>query len=239
MTPAQLLNLIRPIREAELNCLLDSHRVEFNLLPKLGINDELDDELRFFPDELERNKGEDSLRIWQYPNQFSKYLVEISKHQIESYLEIGVRHGGSFIVTVEYLRRFNPGLHAVGVDIHRCSPLKVYRTLNPNITFMRTDSRSEDFKKRLATLGAIDLAFIDGDHSEEVCWSDFLTVKKHARMVAFHDIHNIDAPGVARVWSRVCREHPTEYWFHEFVEQYESLSQTGKFFMGIGLAVSR
>jgi hypothetical protein len=35
--------------------------------------------------------------------------VELASHRVENYLEIGVRHGGTFVITVEYLSRFHPG----------------------------------------------------------------------------------------------------------------------------------
>jgi len=65
------------------------------------------------PDELYQFCGR-GLHYWQYPNQFSKYLVRLSQFKVESYLEIGVRHGGTFVITVEYLSRFHPLKCAIG-----------------------------------------------------------------------------------------------------------------------------
>ena len=94
------------INDASLGELQSPHFIEAELLPKLGLNDEMQHEHpRSLRDCLGRGLG---WRIWQYPNQFSKYLVSLSKAKVSSYIEIGCRFGGTFVLTVEYLRRFNP-----------------------------------------------------------------------------------------------------------------------------------
>ncbi len=80
------LSLANSIREKGLDCLSDPKKLEFDLLPSLGLNNE---NLREFPEELYPYCGRGLLH-WQYPNQFSKYLVLLSKLRIERYLEIGV-----------------------------------------------------------------------------------------------------------------------------------------------------
>ena len=233
----QLRDLVQLIRDKETSYLSDARLLEVDLIPKLGLNDENNvAHSRYFPDELEGSRG--GLRIWQYPNQFSKYLVELPKHRIGSYLEIGVRHGGSFITTVEYLQRFQP-VRAVGVDVLLCPTLHAYQELNPAVEFWQVHTRSDAFLERLLALGDLDLVFIDGDHSEQGCWNDFTAVRDRCRMVAFHDIRNIDTPGVSKVWARVKRAYAARYTFHEFTEQYASIEREGRLYMGIGLAVRR
>jgi hypothetical protein len=63
------------------------------------------------------------LQIWQYPIQFSKYLVFLSQFQIKSHLEIGVAHGGAFIFSVEHLNRLNPSPKSYCIDGVAPSPL--------------------------------------------------------------------------------------------------------------------
>src|SRR5205085_905887 len=75
----QLLGLIRAKNKAYLT---EAKRLEEELLLELGLNDE---RLYEFPKELYPYTG-GGLFYWQYPNQFSKYLVELSRHTIESYL---------------------------------------------------------------------------------------------------------------------------------------------------------
>ena len=57
--------------------------LEHTLLPGLGFNTEQPFEL---PTVMHRNSG--GLHIWQYPNQFSKYLLKIASLPIASYIEV-------------------------------------------------------------------------------------------------------------------------------------------------------
>src|SRR5438045_1902366 len=90
------LSYIKLITEKDEKYLEDARLLETDLLPQLGLNNE---RLNEFPVALYEHTG-NGLLYWQYPNQFSKYLVHLSKYKIESYFEIGVRHGGTFIITV-------------------------------------------------------------------------------------------------------------------------------------------
>jgi len=84
------------IREVELESL------EL-LLPSFGMNGENVSEL---PKELSKNFNK-GIRFWQYPNQFAPYLKQLSEYKINSYLEIGCRWGGTFILTNEFLNKIN------------------------------------------------------------------------------------------------------------------------------------
>src|SRR5438045_9414320 len=75
------LSYIDLLKEKDKNFLTDAFLLETNLLPRLGLNNE---RLEEFPEELYNCSGH-GLLYWQYPNQFSKYLVELSKYRIESY----------------------------------------------------------------------------------------------------------------------------------------------------------
>lgn len=45
---------------------------------------------------------------------------------VQSYLELGVRHGGSFVATVEILRRMSALNTAIAVDIIACPAMDDY-----------------------------------------------------------------------------------------------------------------
>jgi hypothetical protein len=83
--------VLAEIRQAPLAKLRDPRWLRHYLLPKLGLNSEI---LNEFPEELYPWCGF-GVRSWQYPSQFSKYLVYLSGKQIRTYLEIGCRHAGS------------------------------------------------------------------------------------------------------------------------------------------------
>ena len=230
------LTRVSKIREKSQSYLSDPKRLETELLPELGLNNE---HLPEFPEELYKYCGY-GLFFWQYPNQFGKYLAQLSQWRISSYLEIGVRHGGTFIITAEYLRRFHPLERAYGVDILNSPSVLRYRRFNPKTDFLNLDSRSSRFADFLNRQPPFDLVFIDGDHSEAACRNDFLRVKDHANIVALHDIASDICPGVCKVWNEVKTQHGNEYRFFEFRDQYASvLTRTGKSYLGIGIAVKK
>ncbi len=229
----QTLNELRavPIELARLRLLegakLDCEGLE-TLLPQLGLNDEALDE---FPAHLLPYCGQ-GLRIWQYPNQFAPYLEQLIQLKVQSYLELGVRHGGSFVATVEILRRAGSLNTAIAVDIIACPAMAEYTALS-SAEFWQINTQSQAFFERLRQLGHIDLVMIDTHHEEKQCLQEFDAVAPYANMIALHDIHNIGCPGVGQTW----REIRARKEFHclEFIDQYPGLGP----FMGIGLAIKR
>jgi hypothetical protein len=171
----------------------------------------------------------------QYPNQFGPYLAAMTQADVHSYLEVGVEHGGTFAITVEVLRRF--GLrYALAVDIGP-TPLLLRRWNRPEVAFVSVNSHSPAFIDLLRERGPFDLAFIDGDHSEEGVRADFEVVRLHARMLAFHDIvQSYGFAGVGRVWRSIRKEHADEYEFREYTAQYPGLPGDR---LGIGLVTHR
>jgi hypothetical protein len=221
------LQRIALIRQADRDQLSQVAAVEALLL-RLGLNDEGLDEL---PSELHGACG--GLRIWQYPSQLGKYLVQLSRLHVRSYLEIGIRHGGSFVATTEYLDRFHPLDVAVGVDIIDCPSMASYQRLNERAQFWRVNSRSAEFAARLDALAPVDLVFIDSHHHEEQCRRELDLIVPRASMVALHDIANVGCPGIGHVWRDATRW--SDYERFEYVDQYGNLGP----FMGIGLAVKK
>jgi hypothetical protein len=228
------LRKVFTIREKPIGYLSDPALIETELLPELGLNNE---NLSEFPEELYKYCGY-GLFSWQYPNQFSRYLSLLAQWPIASYLEIGARHGGTFIITTEYLRRFHPVERAYGIDIQNSPSLVRYRRYNCNADFINIDSRSPQFAGFLKRQPPFDLVFIDGDHSESGCRNDFQTMKDHANIIAFHDIVSDICPGACKVWNDLKASCGNEYRFFEFRDQYDSvLKRTGKQMLGIGVAV--
>lgn len=217
------------IRDRDSQYLSSPDNVE-SLLYCLGLNDE---GLEEFPVNLHPYCGQ-GLRIWQYPIQFSPYLVALSKLRIASYLELGVRHGGTFVTTVEYLSKFNPIEYAVGVDIIPCPSLVEYQQINSNAEFAQINTQSNDFKRMLNQYEKFDLVLIDSFHEEAQCRNEFSSIREHANIIAFHDISNVNYPGVTNVWNEV--KSLEEYDCFEFIDQYKAVELS---YMGIGVAVRR
>jgi cephalosporin hydroxylase len=187
-----------------------------------------------YPIELRKRCGA-GLKSWQYPNQFSKYLVYLSQYKIESYMEIGVRHGGTFIITIEYLNKFHPIKKALAVDIGECPMVVDYhKDFNENADFWRIDSQSFKFEGFARHCNGIDLIMIDADHGFPSVNRDFHNAQKMGRMIALHDISNDACPGVRKVWDAAAGDK-NRYKSQEFMEQYDCFIKQQKKFFGIGL----
>ena len=230
------LERLELIERAGLDELRDAGWLEETLLPALGIND---DAPELFPPELRRHLGQ-GLRYWQYPCQLAPYLVLLSRLGIRSYIEIGVQHGGTFVLTTEYLNRFNPVASAIAIDLVKVRSLREYAARRPGAEFRQDDSQSRAFRRFLSARAPVDLVLIDGDHSRDAVRRDWETVRPHARVVAFHDIVDHQSPGVGQTWREVRAAHAAEYEFHEFTRQYpEVRERTGATHLGIGVAIRR
>jgi cephalosporin hydroxylase len=226
------LSRIKFIKESNLGDLQDNNYLE-KLIIQLGFNTEI---LREQPKIVRDNGG--GLLIWQYPNQFSKYLSLLSRHKIQSYIEIGCRWGGTFVLTNEYLKMFNNINKSVAVDIID-SPVLNYCMLNNEAQFIKINSQSKEFKHYMSN-NVFDLIFIDGDHSYEGVKNDYEISKNSGKMFVFHDIINDACPGVKKFWNELKQNNSNIYDFFEFTEQYRDVwNDTHQKFLGIGLAIKK
>ena len=206
------LSRIDLIKESKIEDLKDIFYLE-NLIVKLGFNNE---NLLEQPNIVKENIG--GLLIWQYPNQFSKYLCLLSKYKITSYIEIGCRWGGTYVLTNEYLKLFNNIDKSIAVDIID-SPVINYCLLNNNTQFIKINSQSDLFKNYIKN-NFFDLIFIDGDHSYTGVKTDYEITKNNGKIFVFHDIISTVCPGVVKFWSELKINEKDNYDFFEFTEQY-------------------
>jgi len=220
---------IRLLRTASLRELRTEAFLREEFLLALGLNGE---GLAEFPRQLYPYCGR-GIRSWQYPVQFANYLIYLSEKNIKSYVEIGCRFGGTFIVVVEYLRRFADLHLAVAIDIAHSDIMVAYAKRTDGVKYKIESSRDPEV---VAYLGSRrwDLAFIDGDHSYEGCSSDYEAVKERAAIIGLHDIASSACPGVVRAWTEIRRVAPTSRIF-EAIDQYQDVrDRTEKTFLGIG-----
>jgi hypothetical protein len=68
----------------------------------------------------------------------------LKNQSISSYIEIGCRWGGTFVLTNEYLKRFNNINKSVAVDIID-SPVINYCLNNNEATFIKINSQCQEF----------------------------------------------------------------------------------------------
>ncbi len=225
-----LESAIDKIRSAPLELLQDPSWLEYRFLPELGLNDR---HMHQYPKELHEYCGI-GINSWQYPCQFSKYLVHLSKQNITSYVEIGCHKGGTFIVTTEFLSRFNRLEQAVAVDNWERAEMHAYAELNSSVKYIAQSSQSTEFRELIGERHW-DLILIDGDHSYGGATTDLNLVKDFTRRIAFHDIVNHLCPGTQLIWSDVKKRFP-EAKFQEWTEQYDDvLLRLRGGIMGLGL----
>jgi cephalosporin hydroxylase len=226
------LKRIELIKESNLEDLKNNNYLE-NLIVKLGFNTEI---LREQPKIVKDNGG--GLLIWQYPNQFSKYLCLLSEQKIQSFIEIGCRWGGTFVLTNEYLKKFNNVNKSIAVDIID-SPVLNYCILNKETQFIKFNSQSQEFKNYISN-NQFDLIFIDGDHSYSGVKNDYEISKNSGKIFVFHDIVSDVCPGVGQFWNELKNKGVDTYVFFEFTEQYEDVwNNTHQKFLGIGVAIKK
>lgn len=218
------------IRSENIEKLQDPSYLEYKFLPELGLNDR---HLHQYPSQLHAYCGV-GIASWQYPNQFSHYLHFLSTQNIKSYAEIGCHKGGTFIVTVEYLSRFNEIESCLAVDNWHRTQMEEYSKLRSGVVYMSKSSQSEEFKGAIGSQ-RWDLALIDGDHSYSGAAQDFDAVRPHADLVAFHDIRNVLCPGTQQLWADIKDSYSTDR-LYEWCEQYdEVLLRIRGSVMGLGL----
>lgn len=226
----KLYNVIDRIRNESLEKLSDPSYLEFKLLPELGLNDR---HMNQYPSQLHPYCG-GGIDSWQYPNQFSKYLHYLSKCEIKSYVEIGCHKGGTFIITVEYLNRFNPLTRCLAVDNWPREIINEYKLIRPEIEYLTTSSQSSEFYNAYLKHNW-DLVLIDGDHSYRGAKEDYELVKDRARYIAFHDIVNSLCPGTQQIWADMKHVYPQDK-MNQWCDQYdEVLLRMRGSIMGIGL----
>ena len=160
------------------------------------------------------------------------------EQNINSYIEIGCRWGGTFVLTNEYLKMFNRINKSVAIDVID-SPVLNYCISNNETKFIKINSQSKEFKNYMNN-NYFDLIFIDGDHSYNGVKNDYEISKNSGKIIVFHDIINDMCPGVVKFWNELKNNEKNRYNFFEFTEQYEDVwNNTRQKFLGIGVAIKK
>jgi hypothetical protein len=219
------------IRTLPTSRVFDRAYLEHELIPQLGLNNE---QLHEQPRALAPHFGT-GLHLWQYPNQLAGYLVWMARHaaDVSSYMEIGCRWGGTFIVVCEWLRRIGADLRlAVAVDPVPETPfLAHYRAEVADFPVLyrqelSTDQSFIDF----CHVARPDFVFVDGDHSMKGVMHDHALVRNFANIIVHHDIVSTACPDTTLFWRYlVGTEDRFTAW--AFTDQYP---EVGAPYLGLG-----
>jgi cephalosporin hydroxylase len=205
-----------------------------NSLPTFGMNNE---QLFEMPKEFEPNMGW-GIKFWQYPNQLSKLITYLRDKEINSYLEIGVRWGGTFVIMNEVLRTSNPHIESFANDIIDASEiLDKYQNkfIGNGFSYLQSSSNDVNLFFNLSSITPkpqpqIDCVFIDGCHYYWCIKEDYQrALNLGAKYIIFHDIVSQSSPASKMAWNDIKKKHKKTY---EFTDQYDSLKGT---YLGIGV----
>jgi hypothetical protein len=173
---------------------------------------------------LRRGWDGDILQAVQEPTELAPFLVQLSKLEIQSYLEIGLFRGGLFFIVDSYLRACVPGFErSVGYDReNNVAGWREYKRRWPS-TGLRIKPSEQ------MTLGdeCFHLSMVDGDHSRSAVGRDFEKVRHNSRFVAFHDIA-ARKDNVGDLWRSLQADFPIRWEFVRWLKRRKCR-------MGIGL----
>ena len=147
-----------------------------------------------------------SAGLTQQPYQLASALIELSQHQIESYLELGIAQAWTLCFITAYLSRYTSSivepLHSFGVDIKLTSigqdtqPLLDALGIRVGVRATKQPSMVPRLTGGASRLG---LCFIDAAHGYGSVYRDYLELLPHCRLFMFHDVFDYDVGKVSRL----------------------------------------
>jgi hypothetical protein len=151
---------------------------------------------------------EESKWSWQKLEEIVPFLLYVSHLNIKSYIEIGLKRGGTFSIITAYLHRVCQLDIACGIDIvwqrkHGEEFKNRLQKLMPvTIGFLHGTSENYVFKPKF------DLCLIDGDHTYDWAKKDWMNIGRYCKYCAFHDINErkhkkLQGGGAKNFWAEL------------------------------------
>jgi predicted O-methyltransferase YrrM len=141
--------------------------------------------------------------ISQYPREYARWLHLLGEMRPATYLEIGTFNGNSACLAAAYLHRLNPQARLLAIDLFPCF---LFHDRVREILPLEYRVGVTSFTLRDDTFEAV---FIDGDHSFDWAWADYVNVGRQARLCGMHDVcsefyHDTEAyGGVTSAWEMI------------------------------------
>jgi len=122
----------------------------------------------------------------------------LRKHSVNSFIEIGVKHGESFKLWAQHFEGIK-----IGIDV---DPFPLELKIFPHVSGICADSHDLFTVERVKEIlkgRTVDWLFIDGDHETEAVIRDYTYYRSFVTpggFIGFHDIDNISHKGIRLFW---------------------------------------
>lgn len=199
---------------------------------------------------FKRTKTYSGLKSSQSEFELSSMVEFFKKHDVRKYLEIGARHGDTFVYVMQALDD-HKYLLGIAVDLpgglwgksssQEYLKKAVYELNKENIhvACFLGSSQDEAIINKIIRCGPYDAILIDGDHTYQGVSIDFENFKDFAPIICFHDIVGYNekervygnAVEVPKFWAELKEGYKDQYEFFEFVDDGST--------MGIGVMVKK
>lgn len=161
---------------------------------------------------------EGNLELQQIPQEYSQYLTFLKNNQFQSYMNVGIGNGGSFMVE----SFIQPSLkRAVAVDNTSYGRFTNMEHINERINWLKENTKisvefynmnSQDYYNNNDE--KFDIIFIDGDHEYDGVKLDYENCVgrlNEGGYLVFHDTHSFLCPGVVRLWNEIKKDDSIEF----------------------------
>ena len=160
----------------------------------------------------------DNLEVQQVPEEYSKLLLFLKEVNAESYLEVGVGKGGSFLLNTLIQKNLKVS-HAVDLctyhlnqDVDINNKIEYLRK-NTNLDVNFFNMSSDDFYS--SNTNKYDIIFVDADHSYRGVAKDVFNsipfISDKGGYIILHDIEGCE--GVKKIWDEMKEYQHKSYIF--------------------------